>query len=479
MLHVDDEPDFAEMTATFLEREDDSFVVETLTRADEALDLLAENSDRLDCIVSDHEMPVMTGIELLENVRKEYDGLPFILFTGKGSEEIASEAISAGVTDYLQKGGTDKYTILANRVVNAVETARAKDNARRSQKRFETLSEAYPDVAFYIDEDGRYLEVIAGEESPLLYIEADNLVGQCVHDIFDSDTAERFYGAIQKTLETDNLQKIEYALNVQSGERWFEARLVPMETRVSNKRMVIWVARDITERKQREHELERQNRRLDDFASVVSHDLRNPLMVAEDRLELLREVCDEEHTEHIDAVERAHGRMEMLIDDLLTLSRNGRPVDDVEQVDIEEAAEECWQNVETGDADLVTDTNGKIRCDRNRLGQLLENLIRNAVEHGSTDNPTESDDAVGHGGNVTVTVGGTEEGFYVADDGSGIPEDERADVFESGYTTSHEGTGFGLSIVESIAEAHGWRIDMKEGEDGGARFEVSDVGFVE
>ena len=422
----------------------------------------------------------MTGIELLETVREEYDDFPFILFTGKGSEEIASEAISAGVTDYLQKGGTDKYTILANRVVNAVETARAKADARRSQKRFETLSEAYPDIAFYIDEDGRYLEVIAGKESPLLYSRAENLVGQSVHEIFGSDTAELFYGAIRKTLETDELQKIEYPLDVQAGERWFEARLVPMDAMLSDKRLVIWVARDITERKQRERELERQNRRLDEFANVVSHDLRNPLTVAEDRLELLRDVCDKEHTEHIDALERAHDRMETLIEDLLTLSQNGKPVDEVEQVDIEEAVEECWRNVETEDANLVTETDGKIRCDRNRLGYLLENLIRNSVEHGSTGSQAESDDAVENAGKgVTVTVGVTQEGFYVADDGPGIPKDERADVFKSGYTTSHEGTGFGLSIVESIVEAHGWRIDVTDSEEGGARFEVTDVSFVE
>ena len=216
VLHVDDQPDFAEMTATFLERDDDRFVVETTTGADEALDLLGDDSE-FDCVVSDHEMPGMTGIEFLEVIRDGYPDMPFILFTGKGSEEIASEAISSGVTDYLQKGGTDKYTILANRVVNAVETARAKASARQSQRKYENLSEAFPDIAFYIDENGRYVEVIAGDESPLLYSEVGNLVGQTVHELFSPETAEHFYGAIQRTLETDELQKIEYTLDVQAG----------------------------------------------------------------------------------------------------------------------------------------------------------------------------------------------------------------------------------------------------------------------
>ncbi|MDZ7688269.1 MAG: response regulator [Halobacteriales archaeon] len=154
VLHVDDEEDFVETTTTFLERRYDRFVVEAATEAREALDRLSEEG--FDCVVSDYEMPDMNGIELLEAVQEEYDEIPFILFTGRGNEEIASEAISAGVTDYLRKrGSAEQYTILANRIVKAVETARAKAEARRNQKRFESLSEAFPDVAFYIDEEGR------------------------------------------------------------------------------------------------------------------------------------------------------------------------------------------------------------------------------------------------------------------------------------------------------------------------------------
>ncbi len=497
VLHVDDERDFAVTTATHLEREDDRFVVETATDARDALDRLSE--DGFDCIVSDHEMPEMSGIEILERVREEHPDIPFILFTGRGSEEVASEAISAGVTDYLRKsGGTDQFTVLANRIIDAVETARAKAAARRSQKRLEGLSGAFPDVAFYVDEDGRYVEVIAGDESPLLYDEAESLVGQRLHEVFPTETAERFYGVVQEALETGDLQKIEYSLDVRAGERWFEARVVPLEKTASDRRMAIWVARDITERKERERELERQNRRLDEFASVVSHDLRNPLTIARGQLELARQECD---TEHLDYVARAHDRMERLIDDLLTLSKKGRPVDGEKTVSLRETTEACWRNVETEDATLVVETDRMVRCDKNRLQQLLENLIRNAVEHGptggrtasggevegvSTDSRTLPDDSIGGNGGsapLTVTVGdikdGGEEGFYVADDGDGVPEEKREEVFESGYTTAEEGTGFGLSIVEEIAGAHDWDIRLTDSEDGGARFEITGVEFAE
>ena len=110
VLHVDDEPNFADTAAAFLERENDRFTIETAHSANDGLDRLTTTD--FDCIVSDYDIPDQNGIELLETVRTEYPDLPFILFTGKGSEEVASDAISAGVTDYLQKeSGTDQYTI--------------------------------------------------------------------------------------------------------------------------------------------------------------------------------------------------------------------------------------------------------------------------------------------------------------------------------------------------------------------------------
>jgi PAS domain S-box-containing protein len=122
VLHVDDDPGIADITSTFLERINDEFEVTTETSVVAALDRLDGD---IDCIISDYEMPNTDGLEFLEIVREQYPDLPFILFTGKGSEEIASEAIAAGVTDYMQKGsGTDQYEVLSNRVENAVEQYR-------------------------------------------------------------------------------------------------------------------------------------------------------------------------------------------------------------------------------------------------------------------------------------------------------------------------------------------------------------------
>lgn len=133
VLHVDDEPDFAEMTKVFLERIQDDFEVVTETSAADALDRLEEES--IDGIISDYQMPRMDGIELLQAVRDEYPELPFILCTARGSEEVASDAIAAGVTDYIQKGtDTGQYEVLANRVSNAIE------QYQTSQQLWETLN---------------------------------------------------------------------------------------------------------------------------------------------------------------------------------------------------------------------------------------------------------------------------------------------------------------------------------------------------
>ncbi len=256
-------------------------------------------------------------------------------------------------------------------------------------------------------------------------------------------------------------------------------RRLPARTRVSpivedGRRIgVLVVLRNIGELKQREQRLRRQNERLEEFASVVSHDLRNPLNVAAGRLDLAMDECD---SEHLEDVARAHDRMAELIDGLLALARQGHATTEIEPVDLAAAFEDCWRNVETAGATLVTATDAVVRTEAGRLRQLLENLIRNSVEHGSTSRRASPDDAVEHGGGeVTVTVGDLDGGFYVEDDGPGIPADARERVLEPGYSTTDDGTGFGLAIVREIAEANGWDVAVTDGSDGGARFEFTGV----
>lgn len=249
---------------------------------------------------------------------------------------------------------------------------------------------------------------------------------------------------------------------------------------------------DVTDQRERQAELERQNEHLERFASLVSHDLRNPLEVARGNLELARGTDDgddgddgdgDDGDDYLETVAESHERMTTIIDDVLTLARQGRRLDDGDRnrVALAPLADAAWQTVDTGMATLDNRLRGTVDADRSRLIRVFENLFRNAIEHGSTSNRSPADDAV----SITVGCIGTTDdgalvdldrkGFYVADDGPGVPPPERESVFETGYTTGTEGTGLGLSIVASVVEAHGWEVRVTESDEGGARFEITGV----
>ncbi|MFC7075210.1 sensor histidine kinase [Haloarcula halophila] len=207
-------------------------------------------------------------------------------------------------------------------------------------------------------------------------------------------------------------------------------------------------------------QLVRQRERMEQFTNMVSHDLRNPLNVASGQLELARR---DHESEHLDAVAESHDRMESLIDDVLTLARERDPDLRVESVALPAVVDRAWRTVETDTATLRTETDATVLADPDRLQQLLENLFRNAAEHGGE----------------AVTVGALDSGtgIYVEDDGPGFDDVDR--VFESGYTTAESGTGLGLAIVWELAASHDWRVTATTGRDGGARIELHDVEFAD
>ncbi|WP_336001602.1 histidine kinase N-terminal 7TM domain-containing protein [Halorientalis halophila] len=224
---------------------------------------------------------------------------------------------------------------------------------------------------------------------------------------------------------------------------------------------------DVTERERRKRrlreqnrELKRQNEQLDNFASIVSHDLRNPMTVADGRLDLIERDTD---SEHVAPAKNALDRMREIVDDVLTLARSGQSVSETDPVELGDTAREAWETVATKEGSLTVAIDRVVEGDHGRLLQMFENFFRNAVEHADP--------------RVTVTVGELDDGFYVADDGPGIPPEQRDRALEEGFTTSEDGTGFGLTIIQTIVEAHGWEITVTESEAGGARFEITGEAF--
>ncbi|MGQ3413215.1 histidine kinase N-terminal 7TM domain-containing protein [Natrinema sp. LN54] len=305
----------------------------------------------------------------------------------------------------------------------------------------------------------------------------DELVGEPVDAVlpvdFEAtiDASDRPERSEELTDETgDDVAQFSLA---DGGDRsYYELSTAPIDD--GRGRPIGWtvIVHDVTERVRRERELERKNRKLDEFASVVSHDLRNPLSVSKGYLELLEEEYD---PEHVETIADAHEWMERLIDDVLALAREGRAALEMRPIGLGDVATEAWSTVETGGATLSIDDKRTVDADRTQLRQLLENLFRNAVDHGSPARDVRSDGSETCDETlITVTVGTLEDGFYVADSGTGFEGDPAA-VFEAGYTTSEHGTGLGLSIVADICADHGWSVTATEAATGGARFEITGV----
>ena len=501
VLYVDDEPEFADLVQYWLEGDDGEprLSVTLAEDVEAALDVLAAQS--VDCVVSDYNMPGRDGLELLAELRERHSALPFVLFTARGGEEIARDAFRAGVTDYMTKDG-DPETIglLAERVRNAVQTRRsaAGDTSDHLQYRAglreialdaaTNLMSARPDeldtkVSFTLQTVGEFTGV--GRAATYLadgddydqthdWAEATPALPDSLDPTGDHEEwlsrAERFetvqYGDPGSHPSAEELVGPEGRSGVVAPMLSSEFRLIGVtvfddpdsrvwsDEEVSLLETVTELITRAVERRRQQRTLRQQNERLEQFASVVSHDLRNPLAVADGWLELARDG----HDEGFDRVSDALGRMEQLIDDVLTLARDGSDIGETEPVAVDSLASEAWSRVDTRDATLSVDDPGEVEADEGRLASVFENLFRNAVEHGGPE--------------VAVMVGDTPEGFYVADDGPGLPADHDG-LFKWGKTTEDDGSGLGLAIVATVAEAHGWEIDAVDAADGGARFEFA------
>ncbi|WP_436924007.1 sensor histidine kinase [Halosimplex amylolyticum] len=307
------------------------------------------------------------------------------------------------------------------------------------------------DTGVIVVDTGDRVVDINDSASELFDVSKEGVIGASIPELVsERPTLKTAYEAVTAGRTSESWES-------QVDDRYFRAQSSPLIDRRDEVVGYALLVVDLTEQRERELELERRNEQLDRFAGVVSHDLRNPLQVASGRLELARR---DGKAEHFEAIERSHERMERLIEDLLSLARLDEGLD-VERVDNGEVAESAWTHVDTADSTLVVSVDELfLDADRDRLSQLFENLFRNSVEHG--------------GDGVTVSVESLPDGrgFAVSDDGPGFVDADVDAVFDDGYTTSRDGTGFGLSIVAEIADQHGWSVEAIDA-DAGARIEVT------
>ena len=256
VLHVDDEPSFGDLTATFLEQESDRFNVETATSVDEGIAIVTD--DPPDCVVSDYNMPDRNGLEFLETVRELYPDLPFILFTGKGSEQVASDAIAADVTDYLQKGsGSERYELLANRIRNAVQARRDAQRASRQQELMRLTEFAGDTGGWEVDLEAETTRLTDGTRRLIGLPENRELPLEEAIAMYHPEDRPEARQALDRAIETGEQVTDTLRLETVDGdERTLDLTITPVEEGggVTRLRGAI---HDITERQQRKRDLER------------------------------------------------------------------------------------------------------------------------------------------------------------------------------------------------------------------------------
>lgn len=414
--------------------------------------------------------------------------------------------------------------VIVGTILDVTDQERRIRELRRDAAMLDSLLENIPLSIYFKDRQSRHERVsnYMTKNNPEEYIKNDegkihphaaDLLGKTDFDLYEQAFADEAIADDRRVIEEGAIitDRIESAKTGNGEEIYTATTKAPRYDSDGNIVGLVGVTLEITDRVRYRKELERHNERLEEFAEVLTHDLRNPVNVAQGYIDVLQEEYD---PDAVDACDRALERISRLIDEIREFVLQGRTVDSPKPVDLQAVARQAWATVDTGDAELVIETDQRIQADPDRLQRLFENLFRNSVDHGSAspashtqqsavdhgstspdsrvppdsvdygstspashtledDRSTDSDDRSA----LTVRLEWTGSGFAVVDDGAGLPETEGDTdlLFERGYTTAAAGTGFGLAIVRDIAEAHGWEVSATTGADGGARFEFDDV----
>ncbi len=458
----------------------DDVAVETSEREPETEDRETEIDDR---VAETFERAVETGSQQFERPMRDADGEVVWLDVCYEIAEIeGTQRVLGSVHDVTERKEREEELESQNEKIQALHDAAARIEAcEDAESVYQNIVRAAEEILDYdiviadAEEDGLLVpKAISTEMSEDEYFETtpvdadDNIAAEVFRTQDPSVVAD--LSTLDVTPADTEFRSVITVPIGEYGVFQAVARDVGVfdETDLELAELLLSHGRETLSRLERERELrartrelKREKERSEVFGSAVSHDLRNPLNVATGHLGLAREQGD---NEHLEAVATALDRMEAITEDVLTLAREGATVDKTEWIDLGDVVEDCWGNVETKTATLTVESEFQFAADPRRLQHIAENLFRNAVEHGGTD--------------VRIAVGALSDGdgFYIADDGPGIPDGSREDVFDPGYSTADDGTGFGLAIVREMAVAHGWEVEATESAEGGARFEFSEVG---
>ncbi|MDG5820984.1 bacterio-opsin activator domain-containing protein [Natronococcus sp. A-GB7] len=267
-----------------------SFDVRTIS-ADRALESLRESTNGCEVpsgIVLEADDPA-TIRSVLDRVQSAVQVTPVVVAPTEGNERTAAAALRAGATEYV---AADEPEAKVDRIIDAITELPADETSEYHR----ILANELPDEAFVIGEDGIYLESKVRPDTATLYTTAaGELVGKSLESVFPADVAERLQSCLERAIETGTIQTIEYGADTTEGWRQYEARVVPIERRIGGQRAVVWLARDITERAQRERRLQSRQDRLETVNRInqVVRQVIETLVEAPTQATIERKVCEQ------------------------------------------------------------------------------------------------------------------------------------------------------------------------------------------
>ena len=453
VLYVDDEPELLTLGKLLLEMEGE-FSVETAASAQEGLTKL--RTGHYDVVISDYLMPDTDGIEFLREVRSEFGHIPFILFTGKGREDVVIEALNQGVDFYLQKGCDPRaqFRELAERIREAVQRVRTDEDLQEKSEELDQFFTLALDLLCIADTEGNFRRLNSAWETTFGY-RVEELMGKKFLDLVHPDDLEGTISAFGNMSTGREVVNFVNRFRCKDGAyRWIEWRSFPY-----GKNLIYGAARDITERKQVEQALKLANKKLNLMAEVTRHDIRNKLTVLGGYLTLLKEYPPKPQAS-------------MYIDKLLETTTT--IADHIEFTRLYQnlgVVAPCWQNIQNTFFRACTHVDLRqvhVRSELEKLevfaDPLLErvfyNLVDNTLRHGGTQVTSISLDAIE-----------TSDGLFIMfeDNGAGIPVQDKEKVFRRGYGKN---TGLGLFLAREILSITGIMIRETGEFQHGVRYEL-------
>ncbi|RLD51689.1 MAG: hybrid sensor histidine kinase/response regulator [Bacteroidetes bacterium] len=409
--------------------------------------------------------------QMTSTILKDDKGIP-IAFTG----------IARDITNQIS---VDKKLKAYNKQLeeNNKRLKASEETIQESENNLRALFNAMTDIVFVMDYEGRYVS-IAPTSPELLYKPSEDIIGKTLHEIFPKPEADIFLDFVRNCLNDNKVINIEYPLTFGDKTIWFEGRATP-----KTKNSILYIARDITERKEAEKELIRAKEQAEEsdrlktaFLHNISHEIRSPMNGILGFTNLLLEpgITGEQQHEYISIVKNSGDRMLNTINDLMDISliESGQMKVVITDVNVNMQIEYLYsflkpetekKGIQFSITNLLPSRESIIRTDPEKMYAILLNLIKNAIKF--------TDDGSIELGCIRQTESGhVELKFYVKDTGIGIPENWHEIIFnrfvqaDLSLSKKHEGSGLGLSISKAYAEMLGGKIWVESKENEGSVF---------